>query len=209
MEPALDGSLRKPRDFTDLLIGEVLDISKDEHLSMVVVELADRSLDELLHLQPFRHFVGPLHLARCRTSGDGALRLHLGQLVLVFTMLLGFSSREILDSIATVVGRHAIEPGRQAAFTPEIVDILENGNENFLGDVFGFLPIPEHSEDEVEDLILVGPDELRKGALVMLAETTNKYAFPKWAHGFIGGIDPPLDGGFDILVLFFRQGDRG
>jgi hypothetical protein len=85
---------------------------------------------------------------------------------------------EILDAILGVVGGDAQDPRRELGFAAVALDALEHGDEDLLGDVFGFAGRAHQTQNQVVDAVAVAADDLVEGIFVPLTRRPSRRRSP-------------------------------
>src|SRR5690606_25818725 len=119
---ALHRALRKARDRHDLVVAHPLDVAQNDEGALLIGEHEQRTLYERLGLPALDHRVGPRDV-RARTTAI------VEPLCLVIE---GRSSvtrapTEVLQSVAAVVRRHAVDPRAELGVAAEAVDGAKDG----------------------------------------------------------------------------------
>jgi len=143
MQPGLHGSQRHTEDLRDLLIGDVLDVVKDEDRPEVFRDLQEGLLDV--------HGLGRglSHVSGCGTR-------FLGE------SLLG-SALAPPQGVVAGFGGYPVEPRAASGVSSEGGELPQGGEERVLGCVAGVFGLSKHPQTQVVDPLVVSSNELFEG----------------------------------------------
>src|SRR5690606_14222714 len=137
-----------------------------------------RTLYERLGLPALDHRVGPRDV-RARTTAI------VEPLCLVIE---GRSSvtrapTEVLQSVAAVVRRHAVDPRAELGVAAEAVDGAKDGDEDLLREVLRLRAVADHPIDDAVDALFVAANQLDEGPLVLVLQAGDEVSlFVALAH---------------------------
>lgn len=138
-EPRLDGALGHLVNLGEVLYVQVLGILEPEHASRLCVQLGESLFEK-----------GRVEIA-CRIGlPEGFLDDCVE--VFLFELAVAFACTQLHEAC---VHREAVEPCGDGALAFETFYGGGNLHKDVHEDVFGFVPVPEHSEGEVQDLAAV------------------------------------------------------
>jgi hypothetical protein len=114
MQARLDGALGQARDFHDLLVGQLLNVTKYDQEALVLLQGGDRLLHDVLGFGGFKQHVGATDV---RLGRGSALVGQIGAVTSAWLVL--SAARQVLDAILGVVGSNAQQPSGQLGFAAE------------------------------------------------------------------------------------------
>ena len=161
MKPRADSARLEVEGLGDLLVGEALEVSQDDHDPALLRQLRDGAMERPLELATFRVDLRPTALI-----GDSKEDL------LAVARRPAISRRQPVEAEA---GDDRIEPGGEPGLAAELAKAPVRAEEGFLRHLFGLGRAAEHAQGHAEDAVLVGGDELFEGPRVARPQPVQEF----------------------------------
>jgi len=171
VEPALDSATRKAEQLADFLVGEVLDVSEHNDVTLLLIELFERLTHQTFRFASVNTGIGAWSLERDLTH----------RIIVVPTRSLeGFvavrlAAHSVESAVLAVIDDDPVDPGRQLCVPSKASKCPEESQEHVLCDLFCNSIVVHPPETQGVNPVLVSAYDLGVGTLVSVFEALYEF----------------------------------